>query len=230
MSFRILSGKVAIGSSRAMWGASINPVADSSLSLGFPDFIFGASPILNIGNAVQSAALIQFDMTPFQNQTVTGNATLTLHCGPNFGQACINDGVLNVFRTLSPWLEATATFNNFGATPGFTPNEDYDPTVLSVFVGSVADGQFFTFLNIPGSVLQGWIDNPSSNQGFLLTGDNNSNINVPVASRENAQMFAPLLTFNTQASTAPAPEPGTLGLLLPGLLLLRLLRSRAAEG
>jgi hypothetical protein len=110
---------------------------------------------------------------------------------------------ISVYRVLVPWTESTVTWNNFG--PGPICNKNVTCTSLSAVSVTVSPGSTVTFSNLPASLLQGWIDNPSSNHGLLLfstTGVDNEDI--AFASRESKVAAGPELKFST------VPKPCTL--------------------
>lgn len=177
-------------------------VADTDVRSGDPNFNNGAGTLLALGNQ----ALVRFDLTAFAGQTVTGPATLRLFmaCFSSFCGTATGE-IVNVFRVLVPWDEST-TWNTFGPNPGSTAGEDYDPTVLASFSGS---GTNFTPINflIPATVIQGWVNNAGTNNGFDVFGGG-----IVVYSREGDA--PPQLIFDAIApAPTGAPEPASFALM-----------------
>jgi hypothetical protein len=197
------------------WAANVLvPVADTDVRSSDPTFNNGAGTLLNFG----FQTLVRFDLTAFAGQTVTGPGTLRffMACFSSFCGTPAGESV-NVFRVLVPWNEST-TWNTFGPNPGSTAGEDYDPTVLASFSGT---GTNFTPVNfpIPAAVIQGWINNPGTNNGFDLFGLVSGGL--AVYSREGAGPEQ--LIFDAAAPPTGAPEPASLQLIgiAAGFLCLR---------
>jgi len=158
-------------------------------------------------------SLIQFDLTAFAGQTVTGPGTLTLtvHGGPGN----IEGGTIALHAMLIPWSEFIVTFANLGGTPGAQAGVDFDSLILATFGGSVGSGNPQVNFTVPASVIQGWINNSSSNFGFILEPNTATQINFDFLSREGGA--APTLTFESVAAPpSGVPEPSTAWLAICG--------------
>ena len=136
-------------------------------------------------------SLIQFDLTAFAGQTVTGDGTLTL---TGHAAGSIEGGSIALHRMLIFWNETTATFANLGGTPGAQAGADFDPFILSTLSGAVGSGQSVTF-TVLASVIQSWIDNPGTNFGFILEPNTATSVGTDFSSREGGA--PPTLTFNS---------------------------------
>ncbi len=110
--------------------------------------------------------LVQFDLTPYAGRTVSGpTAELVLYFRGGYAGLHVSQSV-SVRESLVGWDETTASFENFGGT-GF--NEATQTGVALVtktvtYPGGLAPVAF----EIPSSVVQRWIDDPSSNHGLFL--------------------------------------------------------------
>jgi len=167
-------------------------------------------------------SLIQFDLSAFVGQTVTGPGTFTVsvHGGPG----PIAAGSIALHRMLIPWNEGTATFANLGVTPGAQAGVDFEASILSTFGGSVGSGNPPVNFTVDASVIQSWIDNPGTNFGFILEPNTVTSIGFDFLSREGGA--APTLTFNSVFTSSNAPEPATAWFAISGLgmILVRRLR------
>src|SRR5262249_8401670 len=165
-------------------------------------------------------SLIQFDLSAFAGQTVTGDGTLTI-IGNTPGS--IGGGSIALHRMLHAWSEGTATFANLGPTAGAQAGEDFDPLILSTLTGAVGSGQPVSF-TVLASVIQDWIDNPGTNFGFILEPKPATSVGTDFLSREGGA--PPTLTFPSVASPSGAPEPVAAWLAICGLGTIALQRLR----
>ena len=165
-------------------------------------------------------SLIQFDLSAFAGQTVTGDGTLTLI---GHAQGSIEGGEIALHRMLHAWSEFSATFDNLGGIGGAQAGEDFDPIILSTLTGAVLTGQPVNF-TVLGSVIQAWIDNPATNFGFILEPNTATAVGTDFLSREGGG--APTLTFTSVAAPTGAPEPVTAWLAICGLGMMAIRRLR----
>ena len=187
---------------------NVTSVADSYItvhpSLGGAGSTHGGDALLyEIGpGGFYSYPLIRFDLSQYAGNSVVGPASLTLHVPGTWNNVTVSQSI-EVYRVLVPWTESTVTWNNFG--PGPICNKNVTCTSLDTVSVTVSPGSTVTFSNLPASLLQGWIDNPSSNHGLLLfstTGVDDEDI--AFASRESKVATGPQLKFST------VPKPCTL--------------------
>lgn len=137
---------------------------------GGADNTHGSDPdMFAIGatNGFLSYPLIQFDLTPFAGQQIQGaTVTFSLYLSGGHPGGNGQPRTVSVHNILTSWLASTATYNNFGAIPGVQFGTDAGAaldaqTVIYPLAGYVSWA-------IPSSVVQQWIDNPSSNHGLLV--------------------------------------------------------------
>lgn len=197
---------------------SIPPAKDNTLfstngltSNGAGDAVFsGRTGVL--GGGVRQRAVLAFDVTgnlPADATVTSASLTLWLINAP-FGSQ-----THTLHRILADWGEGTSSgFGGTGApaTPGdatwlhtfwpdqFWANEggDFDAVASgSQIVGSPF--VFYTWASTPQMVadVQGWLDNPAANFGWLLHGNEDSLFTArKFASRENfTELFRPVLTI-----------------------------------
>ncbi len=100
-----------------------------------------------------------------------------------------------------PWLENQATFNEYASgqsweVAGADGSSDRGSTILGAIIGSPA-GPHTVALNAAGvAVVQGWVDTPSSNNGFIILDYINATNGLDFSSREAGLVTArPMLTI-----------------------------------
>ena len=123
---------------------------------------------------------------------------------------------VSLHKSLVSWSQSTATYNNFGGEVGLQSDE-YVATAYDT--NRIYDRQrgWFTWY-IPGSLVQEWIDNPSSNNGLLLL-PNGYNRPEFMFHSNSSGSNEPTITFEY------IPEPCTLSLFAIGGIFLRRKRS-----
>lgn len=183
--------------------------------LGGPNATHGADTSLfaifaNGGNpAFRSYPLVQFDLSALAGETVTGPVTFEMFVQgtaafPQFTRQ------VSVHQVLIPWDGGTATFNNFGAAPDVQFGSDVTAALDTIPVDYPAPGNRYVSWSLSADLVQGWIDDPSTNHGLLLFNQELQNVrDLQFGSLETAN--APLLSFSV-------PEPSTLALLVVGVL------------
>ncbi|MCC6730714.1 MAG: PEP-CTERM sorting domain-containing protein [Chthonomonadales bacterium] len=211
--------------------ATLTPLEDRYISehpvLGGPDATHGASDILFAITTptFESYPLVKPDLTPFAGHAVVGpTATLSLFVGGSFTQATPRDTA--VAAVLTPWDADTATFNNFGPTPGMQVSADVGPILDTEPVLFPGPGPRYVSWMVPASVLQSWIDSPGSNNG-LAVGNLTSHSHFDLIFDSAEGRNKPRLAFRSVL----VPEPGIgatlMGMGVAGLSLRR--RKRRAE-
>lgn len=164
--------------------------------------------------------LVKFDLTAYTNWTVdtsVGAAVRFELIGSNVDPTQL----VSLRRALVAWDEATATFNTFGGS-GFDESTQTGSNLVTQPITYAGVNQSVEFA-IPGSVIQGWIDNPGQNFGLIMIGAQATGIvsnDKRFSSREG--VVAPTLSF----LASPVPEASSIALFLTGLGVLSLLVRR----
>jgi len=189
-----------------------------------------------LGSGALRRAAIAFDLSP-----IPSTATIT-SVALNLTQVKGNGGPqpINLHRLTKNWGEgnstggpqgslaatndATWTFNFFNTSSWTTPGGDFSPTISGTqsadFSGPV------TFASTPQMVadVQGWLNNPASNFGWILIGNESA--------QQTAKEFSSRDNFSGQPTltvTYSVPEPAAASLLIVAAALFprrRHLRAR----
>ena len=141
--------------------------------------------------------LVQFDLSSYAGQNVTGPVTLELYLVGGFPTG---SRPVSVHEVLIPW-NGNATFVNpfsFPPIPTFGFDTDVDATPLDTcnVVYNQTTPPYWVSWTIPSEVIQGWIDNPASNNGLLVANEVLANrYDLTFASMEDEE-HAPRLTLS----------------------------------
>jgi len=190
------------------------PPDGSALSNGQGSYIFAG----NTGGNFSRRALLRFDLAGSvpDGATVTG-VSLKLH----MSRSQFSTRTVSMHRVLSDWGEAGSKND---VTPGqgapaqigdatwehtffddqfwTTPGGDFDTTAsASASIGGIG---FYTWESTPGLTtdVQNWLDDPSSNFGWILIGDESTSMTAKrFDSRENVTVTnRPVLTIDFEAA------------------------------
>jgi len=165
----------------------------------------------------RSFPLVQFDLTSYAGQTISGpTAELVLYIRSGYAGLSVSQSV-SVRESLVGWDEATASWANFGGT-GFNEATQTGANLVTQTVTYNGVTEPVSF-EIPSSVVQDWIDDPSSNHGLFLI-SNTPQMETDLAFWSNEGGAGPELSFTL------VPEPTTFALLGLGSLALVMRRRR----
>lgn len=140
---------------------------------GGNDFELGVGTAVG-GNTVRS--LLKFDLTSVPSSTTILSADLNLWFSSTNSSSPIN---INLHKLTSAWEENQASWN-YAKTIPYTTWKTVGGDFSNVNPSTVKDiGAPPTSLadamvnwNVPLDVIQGWVNNPATNYGFLLKGEN----------------------------------------------------------
>ncbi len=162
-------------------------VADTMLLQGFPSNNYGTTTNLQLDYGVSSfdaggsaVVLMRFDLASIPPGKRVSSATLTLNVTDGSGGVTPFD----IHALVRPWSEMEATWTlastgnpwmgNQSGTRNDAGTTDRSPTPFASFKPAAA-GSFDIVLNATGiAVIQKWIDDPSTNFGFVFDTANNS--------------------------------------------------------
>jgi len=147
---------------------SIESSGDTHFSQQNPDANFGAADLITVdgqdvnGNpATEMRGLIKWNLSQIPAGSVLQSASITLHIVNHSGGQ-----LYTLHKATKDWNEDSATWNSLGG--------DFD-SASSGIMSSNTLGTNSALLNAQGiSVLQGWLDNPDSNFGFMITAESGS--------------------------------------------------------
>ncbi|WP_309399930.1 DNRLRE domain-containing protein [Cerasicoccus maritimus] len=175
--------------------------------------------------------LLQFDLSSIPTGSTINSVSLTLNAAQMRGTQ-----TFGLHALTTAWTEGTNTGSGgqggigtaptpansvAWASPWSTPGGDFGVELDSVFVNSTGDVVFSTGSLL--SAVQGWVDLPSSNLGFILVGANGAPQNaVRFGSREEG--VAPVLDVDFTV----VPEPRFYALTAAALCLAMVIIRRRA--
>lgn len=237
--------KLQNGLSNSITGA-YSGMSNSLIISSTPNQNYGAAGSIQFGSVGTEIrkTLLRFDLTAFAGMQIEGDATFTLYQRNPFG-AEVKVSLYQISAANAGWNEGNGgtgaadpgesawNFLSQGspATPWAgsaglsTSGVDFlsGPLVTFDYIPSGVNGTAIN-ITIAGSVLQGWIDDPSSNAGLLLVA--------------NTQMAGEYGTFYNNMAVqgvrpslnfAVVPEPSTIALIVAGAFgLLTFRRHRRA--
>jgi hypothetical protein len=161
---------------------------------------YGAATTLNVGGTSADQALVQFDLSQLPAGTTASSiakATLIV-----FVTKLGSTGTVN-FDTVSaatPWTESGVNGNS-GIAAGSV-------VATSVAINAADD---YIAVDATGAV-QGWVTTPSSNNGFLITPNTGTGVNVSFDSKESTTTSHPaVLIITLMGSGGAAGATGATG-------------------
>jgi hypothetical protein len=165
-----ISGVVAATAS-ATETRALTSSTDTQIVENAPTKNYGAAPSLGVNGNVPSGsgkdkfALLKWDLSAIAPSTQIDSASVTLNvttASPQTYQAYV---------LKQPWIESEATWNVYSSgkpweVAGAKGSLDKEATVAGSITPSV-NGK--NTLTLPLAVVQGWVDNPATNQGIIIT-------------------------------------------------------------
>jgi hypothetical protein len=173
--------------------SQVFPVAQDSYVVPGAATNFGSSVNITVGSSA-SQGLVQFDLSQLP-PGVTGSqvqkATLTL-----FANHTGSPGSINVSAANGAWTEGSVNGSNAPA--------------IGAAVGSVNIASGLQFISVDvTAMVQGWVNLPTTNNGFILTANGNASVQFDSKESTNTSHAATLTLV--LANTGPAGIPGPTG-------------------
>lgn len=114
---------------------------------------------------VSAYPMVVFDLTPYAGLTALGDATFQAYLYSGFRQDSPRE--VQAGKITKPWDPATVTYNIFG--PPLSGGVDWIPSAItSVTWSESQQDPHYVGWTIPQGIVQGWIDDPSTNHGVML--------------------------------------------------------------
>ncbi|MFC2160761.1 C45 family autoproteolytic acyltransferase/hydrolase [Acidobacteriota bacterium] len=179
---------------------------DTKLLSSSPNSNYGSSVELEVDGSPDYSALLYWDVTSIPIASTIESVTISLTVTGSSSDR------YEFYEMKRPWIENEASWN------GFTSGEDWDvpganglldrgSIVLGSITGSI--GTRTTSLNTAGvALVQSWMDDPSSNHGFILMDYTNSTDGLDFYSRETQSSGnRPIMMVTYLGGGAPSPIP-----------------------
>jgi hypothetical protein len=186
---------------------SLTSSADSQIVENAPTKNYGAATSLGVngnypnGSGKDEFALLKWDLSGIAPRTQVNSASVTLNVTTASPQS------YQAYVLKRPWVESAVTWNVYsGGTPwqvaGAKGSLDREATVAGSITPS-AKGK--NTLVLPPAVVQGWVDNPATNQGIIIANPSSTR-GFTFDSREATDPTRrPQVTLDLSADTTP-PE------------------------
>src|SRR5919107_3771462 len=193
---------------------SLTSSADAQIVENAPAKNYGAATSLGVngnypsGSGRDEFALLKWDLSGIAPRTQVNSASVTLNVTTASPQS------YQAYVLKRPWVESAVTWNVYsGGTPwqvaGAKGSLDREATVAGSITPS-AKGK--NTLALPPAVVQGWVDNPATNQGIIIA-NSSSTRGFTFDSREatdptrRPQLTLDLITDTTPPETTIASGP-----------------------
>ena len=179
---------------------------DTKIKSLTPTENYGSDPMLEVDGEPDECSLLYWDLSGIPTTGTVQSAEITVNV------TNVSGADYEIYELKRPWVEHEATWYDYAAgqswqIAGADGTDDHGTTVLGAIVGSVLGSNTF-LLNSDGiDVVQSWINDPSSNYGFIFQDYINHNNDVNFSSREAVNTGErPKLTV-TYINSGPPPPP-----------------------
>jgi acid phosphatase type 7 len=187
---------------------SLLSTTDTKIGENAPTKNYGNATTLsvngNVGKGKDESALLKWDTSGIAPGTKVNSASITLTVSNSSTET------YQAYKLKRPWVESKATWANYDTSKpwqvaGANGALDRDATVVGTIKPTATGKQTFT---ITPYVVQGWVDDPSSNQGIILANTTNTD-GFDFYSRESTTSSQrPMLTLDLGA-TVDTTSPDT---------------------
>jgi len=186
---------------------SVTSTFDTKIVQNLQDKNYGALGSLSVdgdvGSGADEAALIKWDLAGIAPGTSVNSASITLNVTSPSAQT------YEAYKLKPPWAEDQANWNMYAGSQRWERSGakgvlDRESAVAGVIKPSAKGRRTFS---VSASVVQGWVDNPASNQGIVIDDSGNSD-GFTFRSGESSDISQrPQLTINL-GDPAVEPPPG----------------------
>jgi PEP-CTERM motif len=198
----------------------------------------------DVAGAIAAGSIItDVTLTMWDVRGLNGTVQIDLHrvlASWGEGSSFFNGGVGGpAANGDATWFSRSYDASNPAASPAWsTPGGDFDPTVSgSALVSEHASDveKAFSWLGASGSQMvadvQKWLNDPSSNFGWLLLGDESKGQTAKrFRSGEADLAFRPTLTITFEPPSAVVPEPGSFAMAATGAAAVAGFAARRKRG
>jgi hypothetical protein len=186
---------------------SLTSSADTQIVENAPTKNYGAATSLGVNENDQSSigkdkfALVKWDLSGIAPGTQISSASVTLNVTNSSTET------YQAYELNRPWVESAATWNVYSSgmsweVAGAKGSLDKEATVAGSITPSVKGKNTLT---LPLAVVQGWVDNPATNQGIIIANPSSTR-GFNFDSREDTDPTRrPQLTLDLSPDTTP-PE------------------------
>ena len=172
---------------------SLTSSADTQIVENAPTKNYGAATSLGVNENDQSSigkdkfALVKWDLSGIAPRTQINSAMITLNVTNSSTET------YQAYVLMKPWVESEATWNVYSSgepweVAGAKGSLDKEATVAGSITPSSKGNSTMT---LPLAVVQGWVDNPATNQGIII------------ANPSSTRGF----NFNSREDTDPTQRP-----------------------
>jgi len=155
---------------------------DTKLKSGSPSTNYGSATKLELDGSPDESSLLYWDLASISSGSIIQSVDITVNVTNT------SNANYEFYQLQRPWVEGEATWNEYASGQGWQVagadgSGDRGSTVLGAITAS-STGLKTISLNADGvAVVQSWVDNPSSNHGFIILDYINSN-GLDFSSRE----------------------------------------------
>jgi len=163
--------------------ASYSGTRDTKLRSDAATTAFGDANFLEVDAGPDYASLISWDLSSIPDSASVIEATLVLNV------TNVSTASYQLYSVLRSWDESSATWNEFSAgLPWASPGADGDQDRTRLSLTDI-DGPLLGTLRIPlgndgRQIVQDWISDPSSNNGFVVQNFDTADDGLDFSSRE----------------------------------------------
>jgi len=173
---------------------------DTKLMSQEPTMNFGDAIRLELDGSPLISSLLYWDLSSIQPGSIIHSVDVTVNITNASGH------FYEFYELLRPWVENQATWNEYASGQGWQAagadgSSDRGSTVLGSITGS--KGLATVSLNAPGvAMVQAWVNNPSSNHGFIILNYISAKNGLDFSSRETGTVSErPKLTVTYSAGS-----------------------------
>ncbi len=152
---------------------NMHPTDDAQISFAKNNANFGklGRMVVKSSNRDENRSFVRLDLTPISTGASINKATLRL-----FVKSVPDEGYLDIFVLNQAWDEATLSRSN-------APNLGTLISTGPLRVQKSDERKWITF-DVTSNIVQGWLDNPSTNFGLALLPNNRESVNVIFGTKE----------------------------------------------